>query len=483
MRKTIFPIIVVGTILRLWNLGRWSFWIDEVLTTLDAQKFPHIFRINPIPYAVVKFFISLFGTNEWSARLGPVIFGVAAIPVIYLIASHIFSARVGLLASLFVAFLPWHLFWSQNARSYSFTFLFSLISAGMFFLAFERNKLSLLLCSLFFYLLLVLSHMLSGALILSFIAYAVCLRFLPVEKPLGFRRSNLVVFFAPFILALFILLLFALVYPELFHFLVSGWGHNIFARSPIYVLFTLIYGLTIPLAALAVAFGFIYLLSAFRPLVLTTLEFVLFPNRAILFLLCYALAPLTFFLITSIVQNVAGYYLFFTVPAYIMLVAVFCESLTQRTLSYILIFILLAEMAGWNYLYFNHENGGRPMWREAFTFVRNEMKDGDLLICSFPRLAEYYLPEASAIKIDKVLGDEMQDSRLEIRDLRLEKGKARIWFVLDERTMNKIDPRYKMRRWIQERSRLLKRFPVYTRTSDRSVSIFFAETLQSLSVP
>ena len=259
MRKTIFPVIIAGAILRLWNLGKWSFWADEVFTTLDAQKFPHIFRINPVPYAVVKFFISLFGTNEWSARLGPAVCGIVAIPAVYLIASHIFSTRVGLLSALFVAFIPWHLFWSQNARAYSFAFLFSLISAGTFFLALERDKLSLLLCSLFFYLLLVLSHLLSGALLLSFIAYAVCLRFLPIEKPSGFRRRNLIVFFAPFTLPLL-----ALTHPKLFQVLVSGWGHSVWARNPIYVLFTLIYGLTIPIAVLAGAFGLIYFLSAFR---------------------------------------------------------------------------------------------------------------------------------------------------------------------------------------------------------------------------
>ena len=515
MRKIIFPIIIAGAILRFWYLGKWSFWADEVFTTLDAQQFPHILRISPIPYAVVKFFISIFGTSEWSARLGPAIFGIAAIPIIYLIASQMFSVRVGLISSLLVAFLPWHLFWSQNARSYSFTFLFSLISAGMFFLAFERDKLSLLLGSLFFYLLLVMSHLLSGVLLFSFIAYVGCLKFLPVENPSGFRRRNLVVFFAPFILPLL-----ALAHPKLFHFLVSGWGHNVWERSPLYVLFTLVYGLTIPIAVLAGAFGFIYILSTasglksllpplwkraeggigvrhilnpFNPSLslsprrgdatATPVDRVLFPNRAVLFLLCYALAPLIFFLISSTLQNVAGYYLFFTVPAYILLVAVFCGSLPQRALTYILVFVLLAEMAGLNYLYFSCENGGRPMWREAFALVRNEMEEGDVLVCTLPRIAGYYLPEANTHKINEILvkADEAQGLNhfsFRLQPLAFRTPRARVWFVWDEPTMSAIDPSHKMRRWIQERSRLLRRYPVYTRASDRSVNVFLAENLQ-----
>ena len=117
-----------------------------------------------------------------------------------------------------------------------------------------------------------------------------------------------------------------------------------------------------------------------------------------------------------------------------------------------------------------------------WTVVRSEIKDEDALICTLPRIAEYYLPEANISKINEAL-NEVQDSKVEVRDLRLKEGQRRIWFVLDEPTMKVVDPNYRMRKWIQGRSRLMKRFPVYTRASDRSVSVFLAENLDSLSVP
>ncbi|MBI1927115.1 glycosyltransferase family 39 protein, partial [Candidatus Poribacteria bacterium] len=118
----LLPILLVGSLLRFWHLGTWSFWSDEVLTVLDAQQLSMAdFRINPIPYLAVKFSMWVGGTGEWGARFIPCLTGIASIPLIFLMGRSLFNTRVGLFAASFLALSSWHLFWSQNARSYVFT--------------------------------------------------------------------------------------------------------------------------------------------------------------------------------------------------------------------------------------------------------------------------------------------------------------------------------------------------------------------------
>ena len=110
-------VAIFGTALRFWNLGQWSFWIDEVFTVRDAQSLslnnwqsiP-----NPIPYLAVKLSILIAGNSEWGSRLIPCIIGIASIPAVFGLGRTLFNWRVGLLSSTFVACASWHLFWAQN---------------------------------------------------------------------------------------------------------------------------------------------------------------------------------------------------------------------------------------------------------------------------------------------------------------------------------------------------------------------------------
>ncbi|MCD6506605.1 glycosyltransferase family 39 protein [Candidatus Poribacteria bacterium] len=459
-------IIILAALLRFWRLGRWSFWADEALTFLDAQNFPHLLRINPLPYALVKLTTALLGRDEWGARFGFALIGVLSVPVIYLIASRLYDKKTGLISALLLALLPWHIFWSQNARSYSLVLLWSLLSSGLFYLAFERDSLSYLLSSMFFILMLIGSHLLSGVLVLGFLAYLISIKILRAERPGGYRRRNILIFISPILLVTF-----AALHPRVFGFITSGWGHNIWARSPIYVAMTLAWGVTVPVAVAA-----IFVLS--DDLILKRS-----PSRPTLLLACWSIVPLAFFVLGSLFQNVAGYYLFFTVPAYLILAARACRIPDRRIIVLLLVAVLGSEMIGWDYLYFTRENGGRPMWREAFRLVGERMKSDDLVVSTIPALARCYLPEANFVKIDAFTFDKsfsqtdgssirISGGRQMAEGERYFRNRRRIWFILDESNMNVIDPDHRLRDHIAEEGRFIRRFPVYSRASDRSITVF-----------
>lgn len=59
------------------------------------------------------------GNSEVVVRGLSALFGVATIPVLYLLGSRLFNQRVGLMAAALLAVHAFHIRWSQEARSYS----------------------------------------------------------------------------------------------------------------------------------------------------------------------------------------------------------------------------------------------------------------------------------------------------------------------------------------------------------------------------
>lgn len=447
-------VVLFGAALRFWNLGQWSLWRDEVFTVLDAQRFSlDTSPINPIPYLAVKLSIALAGTSEWGSRLIPCLAGILSIPIIFGLGRTLFNWRVGLLAGAFVAFSNWHLFWTQNARaSYMLTFLFAALTAWFFYLCLKRDSTLLTVAALFSCICLILSHLLSVVIVPALGVYAVlCL----LENSNSKRWLNLFLFFLPFALPLLML-----VHPHIRGYLFSGWGRNEWQRSPLYIVLTLVQGVSIPVAVTAL------FAAVSKPF-----------DRSTCFLICYAGVPLCLFLVASRFQNVAGYYLFWTTSAYFILSAVACESvwktvvadnqkLFKMLLPALLIMVLLAQ----DYLYFNLENGGRPKWREAFDVIRSEMKPTDKVVLSQPEMGTYYLPELEVVAIDGLLRDaEAFEAQWETSD------KERLWFLVDVANFNVFDANQNVRKWIRGRGHLLETLSVFSRARDRTIHVYLLE--------
>ena len=448
--------MMFGVLLRFWNLGQWSFWIDEVFTVRDAQNlsFNNWQRIpNPIPYLAVKLSIALANDSEWGSRLIPCIVGLASIPAVFGLGRTLFNWRIGILSSAFVACSSWHLFWTQNARYPIFTFLFAVLTAWFFYLSLERDSTLLTIGALVSCFCLILSHTLSAVIVPALAAYAlICL----LEKPSRKRWVNLLIFFIPFAIPVL-----ALILPQVRGYLFSGWGRNEWQRSPLYIVLTLVHGVSIPIAV-AAFFGFVAMPS----------------NRSTRFLLCYAGVPLALFLAASQFQNVAGYYLFWTTPAYFILAGVACEQVWKavvpqsdgKTVGMLMPCVLVVTLFSQTYLYFQIENGGRPRWREAFEAIQVEKRSTDKVVLSEPEMGRYYLPELSQIYIGALLDDK---EGFERRWKTSERG--RLWFIVDVASFNVFDADMAVRSWIRQRGHIVKTFPAFSRVKDRTIYVYLLE--------
>jgi uncharacterized membrane protein len=120
-------ILLIGAALRLHHLGAQPLWLDEA-ASLELARLPlaDLWRWEvpadvgnpPLYYTLLKGWLWL-GESESSLRLLSVLFGVAAIPVIYGCGRQLGGRNAGLIAAALLASSPLHVRYSQEARGYS----------------------------------------------------------------------------------------------------------------------------------------------------------------------------------------------------------------------------------------------------------------------------------------------------------------------------------------------------------------------------
>ena len=82
----------------------------------------------PLDYVLMKTVILFFGKADWVLRMPACLFGVASIPVFYYFSCSIVEQKTALVAAALLSLSPVAVYYSQEARMYSFFLFLSLIS-------------------------------------------------------------------------------------------------------------------------------------------------------------------------------------------------------------------------------------------------------------------------------------------------------------------------------------------------------------------
>ena len=146
--KTIFItftlLFAVGTVFRLYHLGAHSLWLDEIgQVVIASANWQQLFTLvghhlsPPLDYILLKG-VLILGNSDWAVRLPAFLYGIASIPVIYLLARRISGSETALITTTLFAFLPMAIAFSQEARMYSLLLLLSLVSYYLTILACEK---------------------------------------------------------------------------------------------------------------------------------------------------------------------------------------------------------------------------------------------------------------------------------------------------------------------------------------------------------
>ena len=176
-------LLITGFIIRIYDLGMHSFWLDEAISSIAAMAF--LEKGTPILQSgllydrgILNTFLiassfKIFGVNEFAARLPSVLFGTLTIVLVYIIGSKWGNQRVGIIAAFLVAFSVWEIAWSRQARMYQQLQFFYILSLYLFY-GFIQNKNLKNVVLLFFSVLgAIMSHVFGYALIVVFLSYLV----------------------------------------------------------------------------------------------------------------------------------------------------------------------------------------------------------------------------------------------------------------------------------------------------------------------
>jgi 4-amino-4-deoxy-L-arabinose transferase-like glycosyltransferase len=144
--QVLIGLTIAGFLLRFYNLGGNSLWLDEASTLGFArQSLIGIWEstaggeFNPPLFYWLEHVMLVFGDSEFVLRFLPALLGVLTIPVVYYIGKEFRDSNVGLIAAALLAFSPFHIFYSQEARAYApMLFFFSL--ALLFYVRASRSN-------------------------------------------------------------------------------------------------------------------------------------------------------------------------------------------------------------------------------------------------------------------------------------------------------------------------------------------------------
>ena len=121
-------ITLCGAILRLQGLAAQPLWLDEVVSLHNALAFgegglPALARadhIAPLHSILLWGAVELGGEGAVSLRLPSALFGIATVPVFFIMAKRLFgSTRTALIGAALVAVSPYAIWYSQEARMYA----------------------------------------------------------------------------------------------------------------------------------------------------------------------------------------------------------------------------------------------------------------------------------------------------------------------------------------------------------------------------
>lgn len=138
-------ITLLGSALRLYQIGTQSLWFDELLSvTISKLNLATVITSPasidpPLYYILLHLWLGL-GHDDSIVRLLSALPEILAIPAMYVLGRKMFNVQVALVATSIFAVAPLQIFYSQEARMYAFLILFSILSIWAYVRAVESNQ-------------------------------------------------------------------------------------------------------------------------------------------------------------------------------------------------------------------------------------------------------------------------------------------------------------------------------------------------------
>ncbi len=145
---TLYLILLVAVLLRLYHLGTPSLWFDESvsISTGEFLNFNNMIKnmwemrfACPL-YSTFIYYWKYFGNGEAVLRLSSVIFGIGCVVGIYHLEKAFFDRKTGLICAFLLAISPFHIYYSQELRMYALISFLTILCTYYLFKALGENK-------------------------------------------------------------------------------------------------------------------------------------------------------------------------------------------------------------------------------------------------------------------------------------------------------------------------------------------------------
>lgn len=454
---TVLIITLAAAALRLYRLGDWSFWVDEIFTLEDifgGGKFGQYHGMTyPLSYFLISLSVGYYGMSEWSARLIPAVIGIATPAMVYFLARKSFGELPAIIAAAIIAISPWHLYWSQMARFYTMTLFFSTASLLALYRGMEDNKRSYVAAAGILMALAAASHY-SAFLIIGAIAiYIGLIYLLRWQRPGGLNLLNALIFLAPFIIGAILVL------PKAFSLLstyAAGHPTGTHIVNPVkaagYMVFSISYRLEPVIAVLAVIGACMQIARR---------------DRGALALTCAVVVPALFLVVAGIMSHAENRYAFIILPAAALLAGIAVSALIKivreknRILAFALPVIIALPLLQHNASYFSSvSNGERWNYRAAADYLRTHAKRGEVVYSSMWVTLDYYLKDTDLVVQDLNVGKDAVD---------LPGGRS--WLVMEDATRGESISR-QLAGWLDTDCSLKAHFSASSPVADYGISVY-----------
>ncbi len=161
-KQVIFLLVIIlllGAFLRFYQLDEESFWLDEGATGLVVKKYtsaeiidnirqygqmlPGYYYYNddlPLYYVILRGWSYIFGFSDFSLRAFSAFFGSLALFAVFYLTNYLFDKRIALLATLLSSINLTLIWYSQEARQYSYLLFLSILSVIFLLKSLKEGK-------------------------------------------------------------------------------------------------------------------------------------------------------------------------------------------------------------------------------------------------------------------------------------------------------------------------------------------------------
>lgn len=378
---SIFLILALGLFLRVINLNQ-TLWLDEATSVLVARDFSFaeiITRFSPgdfhppLYYFLLKVWIFAFGASEVAARSLSVTLGSATIPLVFLTGRKLLNKGTGLVAALFFATAPLHIYYSQEARMYAMATFFVTLFVWFFLLTLDKRAgLSVWMGFFIAGVLAFYTHYLTLTLLFVVALYLFLHRRYLGEKLIGWFSVFLLFIFCffpwlPVFSQQFQNASLAKINTPLWWEVLGRTGVKELALVPIKFLIGRVSSYNKVFYALSVSF----------PLALSTILFIrsIPTAKKTLFVWLWLFVPVAISVIFGLVSSGFSYFrLLFVLPAFYLLLSVGAFSLNKKWQRLAVAGVLLVNIIATSIYLFN-PRFHREDWRGAVSWIEENSKE------------------------------------------------------------------------------------------------------------